>query len=403
MSILAECPQCHKKQSVRYRLCSCGEDLVRAKKAKRLRYWIKYRLPGGKQRKEFVGFSIEEARDAEGKRRSQKRENRIFEMLPETKATFQELSGWYLKLEKVKSLAYYDILASLLEKFNSEFGDVVVNKIKPADLENYQAKLKASGLSDSYIDQVIGAPKGMINKAFDNDLLGGDAIKSFRKVKDLLKRNSNARKRILTPSEFQKLMEALSKSSRSRHLKAIVATAYYTGMRKGEIISLTWDKVDLKNKVIRLEAVDRKDREAREIPICNELAQVILALPSRLQSSKKNRQVFQYGGEGVNDIRAGLKRACKDAGIDYGRKENLGFTFHDLRHTFNTNMRRAGVPESVIMAITGHATREMFDRYDTVDGNDKSAAIQKFMKHLQESTATEAPEQDQLGDHLGTT
>ena len=35
--------------------------------------------------------------------------------------------------------------------------------------------------------------------------------------------------------------------------------------------------------------------------------------------------------------------ACKATGIIYGRKSHDGFTFHDLRHTFDTNMRRAGV------------------------------------------------------------
>jgi integrase len=65
-----------------------------------------------------------------------------------------------------------------------------------------------------------------------------------------------------------------------------------------------------------------------------------------------------------------LRLACKKAKIKYGRFEKGGFIFHDLRHTFNTNMRKAGVAESVIMKVTGHSTREMFDRYNTVDESD---------------------------------
>lgn len=72
----------------------------------------------------------------------------------------------------------------------------------------------------------------------------------------------NARKRVLAPPEFQSLMV-----SASRHLKGILAAAYYTGMRKGEILHLTWDKVDFKNRLIRLEASDTKDKEPRTIPI----------------------------------------------------------------------------------------------------------------------------------------
>ena len=60
-----------------------------------------------------------------------------------------------------------------------------------------------------------------------------------------------------------------------------------------------------------------------------------------------------------------------------------GFIFHDLRHTYNTNMRKAGVPDSVIMAITGHSTREMFDRYNTVDNEDTRKAVDQSEKHLE--------------------
>ena len=134
MAILAECPFCHRKQAVKNRVCPCGEDLIQLKRSKRIRYWISYRLPGGKQRREAVGYSIEEARDAEGKRRSQKRENRIFDIKPETKMTFNELTQWFLSLEKVKSLAYYPTLTINLKKFNAVFGDVIVNQIKPVDL-----------------------------------------------------------------------------------------------------------------------------------------------------------------------------------------------------------------------------------------------------------------------------
>jgi integrase len=88
--------------------------------------------------------------------------------------------------------------------------------------------------------------------------------------------------------------------------------------------------------------------------------------------------VFLYRGKPVKDIRGGLKKACELAGIPYGQKVKGGFVFHDLRHTFNTYMRKAGIAESVIMEITGHETREMFDWYNTVDEDDRKIAVQRF-------------------------
>ena len=62
----------------------------KAKRSKRVKYWIYYRLPCGKQRTEFVGISLQDARDAEGKRRGQKREGRIFEMLPDLDSLYHD-------------------------------------------------------------------------------------------------------------------------------------------------------------------------------------------------------------------------------------------------------------------------------------------------------------------------
>ena len=105
MAILAECPVCHKKQSTKNKKCSCGLELDKAKKSRKVRYWIVYRMPNGKQRKESVGvfkdldpYSITDAKAALAKRQVQKRERRILDMLPEFEMTFDELAQWYLNL-----------------------------------------------------------------------------------------------------------------------------------------------------------------------------------------------------------------------------------------------------------------------------------------------------------------
>jgi len=379
MAILAECPICHRKQSVKNRLCSCGEDLVQLKRSKKVKYWITYRLPGGRQRREVVGDSIEEARDAEGKRRSQKRENRIFDIKPEAKMTFSGLTEWFLGLEKVKSLAYYPTLQICLKKFNSEFGNVIVSRIKAADLENFQAKRKASGLADSTIDQEIGAARTMIYKAFDNDLVGGDPLKVFKKVKKLLKRNANARDRVLSYNEYKRLTAGLP-----AHTKAIVETAFWTGMRRGEIISLTWDKVDIENRMIRLEAKDTKEGKPKKVPISRTLLAALMRLPNRIHNSDADTHVYQYKGQSIRgDIRKSLENACREAKIPYGRYVQGGFIFHDLRHTFTTIGRRAGVPRNVVMTITGHTANDMNFRYDTVDENDLLKAVDQIEAYLE--------------------
>jgi len=381
MGILAQCPACRQKQSTKNKSCKCGENLDRAKKAGRVMYWIDYRYKDPKDGtvkrvqksvdsfEDLKGNSIEDARIAYAKRSVQKRENRILDMLPESVITFNELTGWYLGLEKVKALASYGTMQFRLNKFNAVFGDTVINDIKLSDLENYQARRLKAGMAPATVDHEVKKMKTAVIKAFDEGMIGGEALRVFKRCKPTLKKGSDVRTRILSSAEFDAIMANLP-----HYVKPVFTMGYYAGMRRGEILNLTWDKVSLKDRVIRLEATDTKDGEARTIPICQNLYDHMANIPRAIHDN----HVFLFKGAPFKEFRDSLRDACKAAGVVYGRFKRNGFVFHDLRHTFNTNMRKAGVPESVIMAITGHSTREMFDRYNTVDLEDTQKAVSQL-------------------------
>ncbi|RJR35121.1 MAG: site-specific integrase [Desulfobacteraceae bacterium] len=384
MAIMSECPTCHRKQAVRNKLCVCGTNLDQKKAAKKVRYHIVDRV-NGKQKwfslssfEDVDPFNYDHAKDVEAKLRVSKRERKleIFQPKKEATMTFRKLSEWYLELNSVKNRRYYPTLEFNLASFNEVFGNVVVCDIKPAALENYQAKRKAEGYSDSYVDQQIGAAKAVIGKAFDNDIVGGDTVKAFKKVKKLLKKGANRRDKVLSVGDFAQLKESASGIS-----PALLMTAYWSGMRRGEIFNLEWNQVDLKEGVIRLKAEDTKSRRPRVIPIALELLNTFRGLPSRFGKGLVfPSPVKDKDGEErpFRDIREALKSACNGIPLSYGRKEENGFTFHDLRHTFNTDMDRAGVPQVVTMAIMGHEDTSMFGRYRTVTTEDLQDAIRRL-------------------------
>jgi integrase len=142
-----------------------------------------------------------------------------------------------------------------------------------------------------------------------------------------------------------------------------------------------------------------KDKEARDIPICPELYEILVAFGGRFRLAGEDSHVFTYKGKPIKDVRRALRDACSDFKIPFGRNQENGFTLHDLRHTFNTNMRKAGVPEIVIMSMTGHSTREMFLRYDTVDQTDTRKAVNQFsdfLKNVSQNVSQE-PEAQKAG------
>jgi integrase len=369
---MAQCPRCRVRQKVANKTCKCGEKLDAAKRSGRVRYWISFRLPGGKQRSEPVGFSIDMARDADGKRRGQKREGRIFDILPDGKKTLAELSEWFQELEKIKALAMFSAIKAHLKLIKADLGDRPANSLLPEDIENLQVQLKEKGLSASYIDQVIDTARYMITKAFDNDLIGGDCLKPFRKVKGVLKRGANARQRVLTPKEYRRLFDACPV-----HLRGIVSLGFWSGMRRAEILGLTWDQVDLPGRMIRLRSQDTKEGLPKNVPLTKGMRDLLLTLPARGVSEA----VFTYRGNPLGNIYDGLRRGCKAAKIPYGQKAKNGFVFHDLRHCFTTNARRAGVARNVIMTIMGHSKGgDMHARYDRIEESDMLAAVDLIEK-----------------------
>jgi integrase len=161
----------------------------------------------------------------------------------------------------------------------------------------------------------------------------------------------NIRDRVLTSEEFQRMLDASPE-----FLKPILHCAFHTGMRRGEILELTWDRVDLKADFIRLKETDTKTDGARSIPIGRELGEVLRHLPIALDSQgKRVPYVFTRNGQQVKSIKRVFMRVRQKTGI-------TNAVFHDFRHTATTNLRRAGVDALTAMKITGHKTMAVFKR-----------------------------------------
>jgi integrase len=357
-------------------------------------------MPGGRQRKEALTsyrdldpYSIEDAKALEAKRKVQKRENRAFEMVPEAKMTFAELAVWYLALKSVKRLASYDRVRLALANFNRVFGQRVVGTIKAAELEDYQAEREEQGLAPATIDMEISIAKTMINKAFDNDMVGGQTVKAFKAVKRKLKKAANARKRILTIEEYLKLTSGKYKDKRGKtrdispqHLRAFIIAGYNTGMRLGELRQLRWSHIDRDKKFIRLPADMTKERKPKTIPINHHVRKVLTNLPRALHHDF----VFTYNGNPIKD-RGGLKRsfrtACKNAEIPCGRSTPNGITFHDIRRTVKTNMLNAGVDKVHRDVILGHSLEGMDVHYMAPTEEDLEVAMNQYTGWLDEQLA----------------
>ena len=97
------------------------------------------------------------------------------------------------------------------------------------------------------------------------------------------------------------------------------------------------------------------------VPIYGDMARFLKLQP------RTSDYLFARGSRPIKDFRETWTLARERAGLP-------GLLFHDLRRTAVRNLRRAGVPESVIMKITGHRTRSVFERYNITDQTDLQEA-----------------------------
>lgn len=147
------------------------------------------------------------------------------------------------------------------------------------------------------------------------------------------------------------------------------------------IIELKWDRVDLFRGYIDLTEDDTKTQEPRRFYFNQvEALKDVLVEAARKKKPKQEFVFIRSDGRPVPkwDIERYFKKACQDAGVG-------PYRLHDLRHTFNTNMIKAGVDEVVIMKLTGHKTNKMFQRYSHLDKELAEAAMGKLTALLSKS------------------
>lgn len=171
----------------------------------------------------------------------------------------------------------------------------------------------------------------------------------------------NARQGFLTDEQYGALRDALPDD-----LKPLFVTAFFTGIRLGELLAIRWDQVDFEQSFIVLKAAETKSRHARAVPI------LAGDMGKWLRWASENRSeecpfLFQREGIVIKSFRRSWARACKAAGVP-------DLKFHDLRRTAARNMRRAGVSQVVRMKISGHRTDSMERRYNIVDVDDMRTA-----------------------------
>lgn len=328
---------------------------------KRGRIWYISYYANGRRYKEAYGENKKAAEMALHKRKAEIAEGRFLDVRKKEKIKFEDFAKTFMELHsqlnKRPRVAKRD--EGLIKRLGTHFNGKYLYEITPQAIERYKSE-RIKDVAPATVNRELACLKCMFNKA----IAWGKADENpARKVK--LFRENNQRLRFLEKGEIKKLLD-----NATPHLKPIVIVALFTGMRKSEILNLQWKDISFEQGVIYL--LQTKNGERREVLMSDIVKKTLTAVPRHPDSS----YVFCHdNGKPYLNVRKSFDALLRKCDI-------INFRFHDLRHTFASQLVMSGIDLKTVQELMGHKCIEMTLRYSHLSPDHKKRAVGILERNL---------------------
>jgi integrase len=321
-----------------------------SRKVKRTAWGYTVQIAGKQVRKFNAAWSKQDAQDALAARILERDVPAPPPVAPAV--TFKAMTERYLKEKeaaKKKTIrADKNIIARLLAAFGADtpLTEITAPKIAEYRLARLTIVSTKTGkrLEPGSVNRELQVLRGLLRMA------AGEECGYLAKVPTVkMEKEPEGRLRYLSEDEAARLLAECRKAAehpvstnRSPRLHALVVVAIHTGMRRGELCGLVWNRVDFSRGVVQLDKT--KAGRRREIPMNRDVYDALSELPK--------------GGERVfpSTYRTAFEHAVIRAKIH-------DFTFHGLRHTFASWLTMKGRPLKEVSELLGHSSVKMTERY----------------------------------------
>jgi integrase len=278
------------------------------------------------------------------------------------------LADWFEHFSAQKSKSRARQTAARHKQLSKEFIEFLESRarlniaaITSRDIADFRDHRQSLGLAPSTVNYDTRNLSAAFNAALRQGHISVNPCLAIEPLKDNVERKS-----VFTPEQ----VSALIKTARG-DWKGLIVTAFYTGARLNDCANLRWRNVDLVSEIKTVRFVQGKTRREIVIVIHPALEDYLLSLPA---AKSDDEYLFQSLAErGSNALSAEFSRILERARVEQrvirkrnedgsGRSVNA-LSFHSLRHSFSSLLANAGIAEETRMALTGHTTREMQQRY----------------------------------------
>ena len=273
-----------------------------------------------------------------------------------------------------------------------------IDRLRPRDLRAFADELLAAGKDPGTVLSVIQPLRLILRRAVLNDEL------AVSPARGLGLPGGKRREDVVTdPEHAERLLDALEPAER-----AVYATAFYAGLRRGELRALRWRHVDLAGGSIHVqESVSCDTRvpgpvksaaSRRRVPIIAALRDQLVE--HRMRTAEPEPDVFVFGEDGKPFTPATLRRraarAWKAAGLE-------PVPLHSARHTYASILIAAGVNAKALTTYVGHASiTTTMDVYGHLMRGSEAEAVGLVDAYLARRATPEAANQMPTSGHETT-
>lgn len=244
---------------------------------------------------------------------------------------------WWLEVGQYQSQSQSReyVIALLLREMNK---DIILSEITKNDIIRFVTLCRAKNRKPATINRYIDALSAISTRARDY----WDCRTLSFKIGLFKQQEPKENIKYFTTDELTRIIDHAPE-----YLKPVIRAGLYTGIRKGRLLTLTWDKVDFQNNQIIFIG---KNGQLQSTPIIPQLKEIMENLP------KDNSLVFTNRGRPIMDIKDSWRRALSDAKVTYR-------SFHTLRHTLATMLLRDSKDLRLVKETLGHSTIQTTMKY----------------------------------------
>jgi integrase len=326
------------------------------------KYYVCEFVYQGKRFQESTGATSKTVAKEYEKRRKAEMERAAAGLPTEQKATrirtVAEVTKAYLNGYKLTHRpSSVDFATLRLGTVDRLLGTTVLSDLTEERMRDYVRQRQADGASGRTINMELGE----LSRA-----IGHTWRELWPRVKKLEERKDIGR--AISPAEQGKLLDVAA-TLRSPVVRTAIPLLMLTGLRSGEALGLRWRQVNLFDRTITVGRAKTSSGTGRVIPINDDLAKLLASHRAwfvlRFGEPQPEHSVFPFGSpqptdpeKPVTDISSGWDLVRSLSGVSC--------RLHDLRHTFCTRLAENGVPESTMLALMGHMSRTMLERYSHI-------------------------------------